>query len=225
MEPMSTTLTIEVMYDLICPWCLIGKRHLDAALGLFAASHPAVAVDMRWRPFVLLPDTPDTGLPYQTFYRQRLGSPEAVARRREQVQQAGDSVGLRFNFDAISVLPNTLAAHRLVHYLGRQCGPKSQQALIEELYDGYFMQGKNIGDVAYLTRLAARFGLPPAAAADYLQSPAEHDSGAFLQQSRQAAQVYGIGGVPGFAFNQRFPLSGAVPADVLLSAMRQAVNG
>lgn len=222
---MSTTLTIEVMFDLICPWCLIGKRHLDTALGLFAASHPAVEVDIHWHPFILLPDTPSKGLPYQPFYRQRLGSPEAVARRREQVQQAGDSVGLTFNFDAIRVLPNTLAAHRLVQYLGRQCGHKRQLALIEELYDGYFMQGKNISDVAYLTHLAARFGLPYAEAADYLQSPAEHDSVTFQRQSRQAAQVYGIGGVPGFTFNQRFPLSGAIPADALLSAMRLAVNG
>lgn len=221
---MSPTLSIEVLFDLICPWCLIGKRHLENALSEFAASHPAVKVDILWRPFILLPDTPSTGLPYQPFYLQRLGSPEAVERRRAQVQEAGDSVGLQFDFDAISVLPNTLAAHRLVQYLGRQCGAHRQQALIEALYRAYFMQGRNISDIGWLAHLATTFDLPNDEAADYLNSPSETDREAFKRQSMQSANCYGISGVPGFTFNQRFPLSGAIPATTLLQAMQQAVT-
>nr|WP_255327045.1 DsbA family protein [Pseudogulbenkiania sp. MAI-1] len=139
------------------------------------------------------------------------------------MQEAADGVGLRFNFDAIDVLPNTLAAHRLVQYLGRRCGGQQQLALIEALYDGYFMQGENIGDTTYLARLAARFGLPHAETADCLLPPAAPDSAVFLRQGQQAAQAYGIGGVPGFAFNRRYALSGAVPAARLLRAMQQAM--
>lgn len=220
---MNRALRIDVAFDFICPWCLIGKRHLDNALQQFAAANPDTDIRLHWTPFILLPDTPIKGLPYQSFYVQRLGSPEAVARRRAQVQEAGDSVGLQFDFDAIRTMPNTLAAHRLVQHIGQLSGHAQQQALIEELYTGYFMHGKNIGDFAYLAHLAAKYGLPHVEAADYLNSPAEADSDSYYRQSLHAANFYGIGGVPGFTFNQRFPLSGAIPAASLLQAMQRAV--
>src|SRR5215475_3173836 len=82
-------LKIEAFFDFICPWCLIGKRNLDAAVARFASSRPDVQVKVQWRSHQLLPWTPPDGLPYQAFYRDRLGSAEAVAARRAQVQKAG----------------------------------------------------------------------------------------------------------------------------------------
>jgi predicted DsbA family dithiol-disulfide isomerase len=110
---------IEAFFDFICPWCLIGKRNLDAAVSRFAGLRPDARVKVLWRSHQLLPYTPPNGMPYQAFYRDRLGSPEAVAARRAQVQRAALDAGIEFAFERIEVLPNTAAAHNLVHLAAR----------------------------------------------------------------------------------------------------------
>lgn len=218
---MKPTLTIEVFFDLVCPWCLIGKRHLDTVLAQLVRIEPEVEVNVVWQSHVLLPDTPQSGLPYQAFYLQRLGSHEAVAMRRAQVQAAGRAAGLEFAFEQISVLPNTLAAHRLIQYAGQLGGTQLQTQLIERLFQGFFQRGQDIGDTAVLTRLASKCGIEQQAAAAYLASA--EGLGA-LRKAEQHAQRHGISGVPGFVFDNRLQLSGAVPPDTLLKAMQQSLR-
>ena len=108
----SNKLTIDIHFDLICPWCFIGKRQLALARARFAQKYPAVAVESVWHPVQLLPDVPEQGLPFAEFYERRLGSPEAVRQRQQQVALAARSVGLDLDLAAIQRMPNTARAHR-----------------------------------------------------------------------------------------------------------------
>jgi predicted DsbA family dithiol-disulfide isomerase len=205
-------LTLDVFFDFVCPWCLIGKRHLAAALERFAALRPGTEVELRWRPHVLLPHTPPAGLPYQSFYLARLGSAEAVAARRAQVREAGRAAGIDFAFERIAVLPNTAAAHALVSRAGRH-DPAREAALIERLFCAYFLEGQDIGDAAVLARLARACGVDPErlAGASAHGTPRPGDGSAVAP-----------GGVPTFVFNGALALSGAQPPELLLQALLRA---
>ena len=205
-------LTLDVFFDFVCPWCLIGKRHLAAALERFARLRPEVDVELRWRSHVLLPHTPPGGLPYQSFYLARLGSAEAVAARRAQVRQAGRAAGIQFAFERIAVLPNTAAAHALVARAGAQCTPAQHAGLIERLFCAYFLEGEDIGDTAVLARQARACGLDPERLASADAHAAPHTAG--------EAEV--ALGVPTFVFNEALALSGAQLPEVLLQGLLRA---
>lgn len=212
---MNPSLRIEVHFDLICPWCLIGKRHLAAALQDFRRLRPDISVELVWKSRELLPGTPPAGLPYQAFYERRLGSRGAVAARRAQVQEAAAPAGIQFAFERIQVMPNTRSAHRLIALAKSECGPAGTAALIERLFTGYFLRGENIGDPKVLSRIAGEFGVGQARLADALAAPAGSDLDADLDAPD-------VSGVPYFVFNGRYPLSGAHPAETLLQMMQLA---
>lgn len=156
---MKGVLTITVYFDLICPWCLIGRRHLMTAVQRFTGLHPDVETAIDWRSHPLLPGTPAGGLPYQSFYERRLGGREAVAARRAQVREAARPANIEFAFDRILVLPNTLAAHRLIDYAACHGSSTQKESLIDALFTAYFMHGEDIGDRSVLSRIAAECGL------------------------------------------------------------------
>ena len=199
---MTPRLDIQVHFDLICPWCFIGKRHLDAALTRFRQARPDVVVDVLWVAHELLPDTPPEGLPYQAFYEKRLGGSTAVATRRAQVQEAARTAGLRFAFEQIASMPNTRRAHRL---LTESTSSGTASALIERLFAAYFIEGQDIGDPAVLDRLAAAI-------------PAEGRDTDHRQRVALAERTAAIG-VPLFNFNDRVSVSGAQPPELLLDRM------
>ena len=109
-------LTVDVVSDVVCPWCFIGKRHLDAALELWREEQPACEVTVHWRPFFLNPDTPEAGEPYRPFLEKKFGGPEQVEELWQRVSAAGRSAGIAFAFEKIELRANTLNAHRLIHY-------------------------------------------------------------------------------------------------------------
>lgn len=217
---MPTTLTIEVHFDFICPWCLIGKRQLAQALDEFRRLRPETRVAVTWRSHLLLPDTPFSGLPYQPFYVNRLGSPEAVAARRAQVREAGYRAGVEFNFEQIEVLPNTLAAHEMVGYAERHLGTERTEALIEDLFCAYFQRGQDIGNLSTLRRIGGGLGFSATDLASSLSfSEEKHQQSVDLSTaSRQ------VPGVPYYTIQNRLALSGAQPPEVLLRAMEQALQ-
>jgi predicted DsbA family dithiol-disulfide isomerase len=211
------SLTIEIFFDFICPWCLIGKRNLEAAMRRFAALRPDVPLNVVWRSRQLLPYTPLDGLPYQAFYLDRLGSAEAVATRRAKVQHAGRDAGIEFTFDGIEVLPNTAAAHNLVAF----AASRSQRALlIDRLFIAYFIEGKNIGDWQVLEQLGLECGLERQGLTDHL---AESRRLADPTGQRLLRNDHHVTGVPHFVFNAGYSLSGAYSADVMIEAMVLAV--
>jgi predicted DsbA family dithiol-disulfide isomerase len=211
------TLEIDVVFDFVCPWCLIGKRNLAAALARFAEMRPDVDVQVRWHSQQLLPDTPPSGVPYQAFYVARLGSAEAVAARRAQVRRAGAAAGVELAFDRIAVLPNTAAAHELVAWAGEQGTAAQQSALIGRVFEAYFIHAEDIGDPYVLARCAAACGLASEGIVERLADAREG-------RTRPRANDLPASGVPLFVFNRSQALSGAHPPDTLLAALLQSVR-
>lgn len=207
-------LTVDVYFDFICPWCWIGTRHLASALRTFAMLYPEVKTQVRWRPYPLLPDTPQEGLAYQAFYLSRLGSPTAVSMRRAQVQRAGQAVGIDFDFARISVLPNTQRAHSVVRNYRRLDAGGQPAQLIERIFNAYFVEGADIGDEDVLQRLEAEPNLAQATV------PNACPPGVCKPVGRGVT----VSGVPHFIFNSDVTISGAHPASTLVRAMQNALS-
>lgn len=211
---MNPSLSIDVYFDLICPWCLVGKRHLASALQRLQVAQPEIQPQLVWHSFPLMPDTPLNGLPYQEFYERRLGSREAVTARRAQVREAGDLARLEFAFEKIAVMPNTLAAHRLIGLVAKSSDSNLTERLIERLFQAYFMGGRNIGDTAVLIELAGECGY----VADAQQLTAPHEP------ARPTVANHDVSGVPYYVLNNRLAVSGAQPPEILLHAMLQSLD-
>ena len=169
---------------------------------------------MRWLPFQLNPDLPPEGIARKEYIERKFGP--GGARNYARVAAVGKEVGIDFAFDAITVQPNTVDAHRLMHYAARNA---REDEVAESLFRGYFQEGAVLTDRAQLAALGARAGLEPGALAAYLASDEDRD--AVLAADMEARQA-GVGGVPFFIFNRRTAVSGAHEPDVLLDAMLQA---
>ena len=170
---------------------------------------------MRWLPFQLNPDLPASGISRREYIERKWGpgrGPEVYSR----VAAAGRTVDVAFAFDKITVQPNTLEAHRLLHY-AEQHGRQDEMA--EVLFKAYFLEGVNLTDRDALAAAAERAGLDREAAAAYLGSDADRER---VGQADIEARTAGIGGVPFFIFNRSVGVSGAQEADALLQAMEQA---
>ena len=211
---MSRRLRIDVFFDFICPWCLIGKRQLEHAQVQFRSRHPEVQISTVWHGVQLLPQVPVHGEPFADFYRKRLGNDDAVAMRQGQVQQAAAAVGLRIDFSRITTMPNTADAHRLFERVSAQGNAVRTDILLERLYAAYFQKGEDLGCRETLLAIARSCGVDAEAVADSLKSDGSHFDGF----------PGAAGGVPSFQFDRRLSVVGAQPAEALLGAMRQALK-
>lgn len=207
---MAAELRIDVYVDLVCPWCLIGKRNLDAALAAFRQSAPDARVDVQWHSVQLLPDAPEQGWDFDAFYLRRLGSQDAMRQRQAQVNAAAALVDFQFDFSRVTRMPNTLQAHQLLAFARTRLAAAAFAALLEHLFAAHFRHGENLGERATLIRIARDAGLPIDALRDVL------DGG------HGRPQPQAVPGVPFFVFNQQQALSGAQAPEVLLHAMRVA---
>lgn len=171
---------------------------------------------MRWLPFQLNPDLPASGIPRSEYVARKFGA--RGKGNYERVASVGRTVGIDFAFDKIEVQPNTVNAHRLLIYADRA---GKQDAMADELFKAYFLEGANLTDNAALARAAGRAGLDEEAVAAYLQTDEDR---AIVEQADVEARGAGIGGVPFFIFNRKVGVSGAQDPDVLLQAMLQALQ-
>jgi predicted DsbA family dithiol-disulfide isomerase len=170
---------------------------------------------VRWLPFQLNPDLPETGIPRAEYIARKFG---ARGNTYERVRKIGEGLGIPFAFDKITVQPNTLNAHRLLCF-GEKQGRQEQVA--EVLFNAYFIEGVNLTDLDALANIAARAGLSADEAKAYLASDEDRDTVARADvEARQA----GIGGVPFFIFNRAVAVSGAHDPDTLLGAIKQAMG-
>lgn len=175
------------------------------------AATPAV----RWLPFQLNPDVPDEGIARTEYLRRKFGNPN---RSYANVAAVGASVGIPFAFDRITVQPNTVNAHRLMHYADQQ---GRQDEMAEELFRAYFIEGANLTDKNTLADIGVRAGLDRVALVEYLAGDADRE---MIARADVEARNAGIGGVPFFIFNRKVGVSGAQEPDTLLDAMLQAGN-
>lgn len=205
---MSEPFVIDVISDVICPWCFLGKRRLDAAL----ESLPDLDVFVRWRPFMLDPTIPPEGMDRQAYMLNKFG-PERLKTIHDPLIAAGSELGVPYRFDAITRTPNTLDAHRLIrwaHTVDRQ------HDVTERLFMAYWSEGQDVGDRAVLARCAGEAGLNAAQIAELLDSGQDVEN---VQAEIAHAGDIGITGVPTFILAQRYALSGAQSPEVLADAI------
>lgn len=214
----SPTLTIDVVSDVVCPWCYIGKRKLEAALALpEAADLPNVVI--RWHPFQLNPDLPAEGIGRKQYLEDKFGGPQGAAEVYDRVRTAGKAAGLDLNIDGITRQPNTLAAHALIAFA--QLGDADGNDIKERLLKAYFIENRFIGSPQVLADIADEAGLNGAQALAFVTDP---DQLAAVAQADAQVRSMGISGVPFFIFNQAVGVSGAQDPMTLLGAMRQAAD-
>ena len=211
---MSGRLRIDVFFDFICPWCLIGKRQLEHAQVQFRSRHPDVQITTVWHGVQLLPQLPVQGEPFADFYRKRLGNTDAVAMRQAQVQQAAAAVGLAIDLSRIATMPNTADAHRFFERASELGNVAQRDILLERLFAAYFQKGEDLGCRATLLAIARSCGIDVEALADCLMGDATPFAGSLGASS----------GVPSFQFDRRMTVVGAQPAVALLGAMSQALK-
>jgi predicted DsbA family dithiol-disulfide isomerase len=209
------TLTIDVISDVVCPWCFIGKRRLAQALELFdrdADTKPPVEVV--WHPFQLNPQLPLQGVERSEYLALKFGAraPEIYSR----LTAVGRSVGIDFAFERIVRQPNTALAHQLID-LARLYG--KQDDMVETLFRGYFLEGADLTQSDQLVALACRAGLDGEAARACLHDDAQRQ--AVLAEDEEA-RALGVSGVPFFIFDRRLAVSGAQEPNVLLRALGEA---
>ena len=210
---------IDVVSDVVCPWCYIGKRKLEAALGELGRQDAVAETSVRWHPFQLNPDLPPQGVPRKTYLHAKFGGAARAAEIYTRVKAVGAEVGIAFDFDRIEIQPNTLAAHRLIAWVQDRSDAASTSDLVERLFQAYFMQGRAIGEPHELAQIASEAGLDPAAARAMLEST--ENLAAVSAEDREARDV-GINGVPFFIFNGSTALSGAHDPETLLQAIATA---
>jgi predicted DsbA family dithiol-disulfide isomerase len=197
---------IDIVADVICPWCFIGKRRLERALTL----RPELAVTLSWRAFQLNPDMPINGISRELYLRARFGN----SRRAEQVYEAlsiaGRTEGIGFAFERIRRTPNTLRAHRLVRFAMLEgCAAE----LVEGLFQAYFLEGLDIGDIEALTAIAMRAGFDETAARHYLASEVGTIE---VRAEEHRARQLGIHAVPCFILDRGYAISGAQEPEIFL---------
>ena len=214
-----TPLTIDIVSDVVCPWCYIGKRHVESAVAQWKLANPDGEVNVRWHPFQLNPDLPLEGTDRKGYLEAKFGGPQRAKEIYARVAAAGRNAGLDLNFDGIKKQPNTLTAHALIAYAQRTDEGRHADAIVERLFKAYFVDGEFIGDVDTLVAIAGECGLDAAATRAVLSDRATLD-----QIANQDASVrqQGVTGVPFLVFNNKVSLSGAQPPEVMLEAMQKA---
>ena len=215
----AATLTIDIVSDVVCPWCYIGKRKLEAALEMAKTAGLPIP-EIRWHPFQLNPDLPAAGIPRQQYLQDKFGGPERAAEIYERVRAAGRSAGLELDIDGITRQPNTLAAHALIAF-AQQGDPALGNDVKERLLKAYFVENRFIGDVDVLVQIAREAGLDADAARACITDPAPLQA---VADADAKARGMGIGGVPFFIFNHKLAVSGAQDPANLLAAMRVALQ-
>jgi len=203
--------SVDVISDVICPWCYIGKRRLEKAV--VAAD---VQVSVRWHPFQLNPTMPKEGISRKEYRTRKFGSWERSMELDAKVVAVGESEGIHFTFDKIFRTPNTVDAHRLI-WIADQHG--FQDAVVEALFRTYFTEGQDVGNRETLVDVGAETGLDRQVVETMLGC--EEGMGA-IAKAREITQQYGVNGVPFFIINQKITLSGAQDSETIVEAFQNA---
>lgn len=211
---MATPITIDVVSDVVCPWCYVGKRRLEMTL----AARKDIAAEIRWRPFFLDPTVPREGKPRIDYITGKFGGTEKLTAAHKRLTGIGAEAGIDFHFEDIEVQPNTLDAHRVI---GWAMVEGKADAVVDNLFRDFFVNGANLADPETLAAAGARGGMDIAKLRADLASDKDSE---LVRKQAQAASASGIGGVPFFVFNSKIALAGAQEAEVISSAIDQSLT-
>jgi predicted DsbA family dithiol-disulfide isomerase len=210
MTDAAETLTIDVVSDVVCPWCYLGEKRLAAALA--EEKEPVV---VRWRPYQLDPTIPEGGLDRAEYMERKFGGDGRLKAVHDNLVRLGAEAGAPFAFDRITRAPNTLDAHRLIRWAA---STGAQGSVVDRLFRAYFVEGRDIGDHTVLLDVAAETGLDGKLVARLLDEGADIDA---VRDEIAQAQAIGVTGVPFFIFAGRLGLPGAQDVSVLKRAIAQ----
>lgn len=205
---------VEVFSDPICPWCYIGKRRLERALG---QDRRETGVTLRWRAFQLNPKMPPDGMARETYVSLKFGGPDRAREVYDAVGRAGDGEGIPFAFERIRRTPNTVDAHRVIRFAARR---NLDDGIVEALFRAYFLDGKNIGDRKVLASIGDSGGLDSGELRDYLVGDEDR---AEVLADQDAAVSMNITGVPCFIVDGRYAIVGAQAPEAFIPVF-QAVD-
>lgn len=195
---------LDILSDPICPWCYIGKAYLDRALEK-TGDHPFL---IEWHPFQLNPEMPAGGMDRRAYLEAKFGGKDGAVRAYAPVVEHAEKAGLSINFEGIGRTPNTLDAHRLIHWAGIE---QRQTPVVAALFKAYFVDGRDIGDKATLAEIAGECGLDAAMTATLLAGEADADD---IRARDAHARERGVTGVPTFILANQHVLTGAQPPEL-----------
>lgn len=200
---------LDVVIDVVCPWCYVGKRQLDKAL----AERPGVVKQVRYRPYQLSVETPPEGVDRAEHYARKFGDSPQYKAARQHLLDLGKSLGIAFDFESECRIANTLDAHRVIRWA---MSTGRQEAVAEGLMKAYFEDCAFLGDHALLVDVATAAGMDGDLVKELLASDRDED---MIAAEVKQAHSMGIQGVPMFIFNQKAGVSGAQDASVLVQVI------
>ena len=209
----DNSITVDVVSDVVCPWCFMGQKRLDKAI----AAAGDVEVHVRWRPFQLDPTIPPGGKDRREYMLAKFGSDERIRQMHARIEPLGEAEGIDFAFDAIKVAANTLDAHRVIRWAGA-AGEDVQNRLVRRLFQLYFEEGGNIGDHAVLIDAAREAGMDAAVVETLLPTEADVEA---VTTEIATAQSMGVRGVPCFLIEGKYAVMGAQESATIADAIRQ----
>ncbi len=194
---------LDIFSDPVCPWCYVGKANLDRAL----ADHPDHPFVIRWHPFQLNPDIPAEGVAKRAYLEQKFGGKDRVEAIHERLREVARAAGVAMDPDRPQRMPNTLNAHRLIHWAGIE---GVQGAVVDALMRAYWAEGRDIGDIETLAGIAGENGMNRTATLRLLRSDADADD---IAARDRDARHKGVTAVPTFLIAQQYVVSGAQPPE------------
>lgn len=212
---MTDPIKLDIMSDPICPWCYIGKTHLDRAL----ADHPNHPFVIEWHPFQLNPDMPAEGMDRRAYLEQKFGGKEGAVRAYAPVVEHAQNAGLTINFEAMQRTPNTLNAHRLIHWAGVE---KRQTAAVDALFHAYFVDARDIGNIEVLADIADGIEMDAAVVTRLLTSDVDAED---IRTRDAHSRKMGISSVPTFIVANQHAVPGAQPPELWSKVIAELTNG
>jgi predicted DsbA family dithiol-disulfide isomerase len=199
---------LDIMSDPICPWCYIGKTHLDRALATEAAAGVEHPFTIEWHPFQLNPDMPADGMDRREYLETKFGGKENAIRVYGQIAEHAETAGVEIDFAAIKRTPNTINAHRLIHWAGLE---RKQNAIVDALFTAYFKEGRDIGNSETLADIADSIGLDAALVLRLLASDADIKE---IRARDSHSRGMGVSSVPTFIIDNQHAVPGAQPPEL-----------
>ena len=215
-EPKSdaeSTVSVDIISDVMCPWCYIGKRRFEKALKL----RPDIKVDVRWRPYQLDETIPKEGVDRQEYLSRKFGGTDRAKQIYQAVSDAGDQEEIPFEFDKIERSPNTVDAHRLIRWA---VTPGLQDEMVERLFSLYFIEGGDLTNQDVLVKAAEDVGLDTALISELIETDADAD---LVTKEVGLAREMGVSGVPCFIVANKYAVMGAEQPEVIVRALEMAL--
>lgn len=210
------SVTIDVISDVMCPWCYIGKTNLDEAI----AKAEDIDIQVTWRPYQLDSSLPKEGMDRAEYLNNKFGGEAGANQVYGRIRDAGKALGIAFNFEDMKVSPNTLDAHRLILWAGGQ-SPEVQNKIVERLFEVFFLEGGHIGQDDILVEIAKEAGMDGNIVDGLLKSDEDKER---VSKDIDHAREMGVTGVPCFIVDNKFAVMGAQPADQIFAAIEHAIE-